>query len=131
MYTPYTQTQNTNTQTQNTNTQTQNTNTQTQNTNTTDKNLRSKKQVVFSDAQAAALAAALLLQSKKKVVKPAQTMRKLVRDNIAIINASLDKGHSIDDICATFKTHLNIELKPNTLRAYLVALKDGGNQSNQ
>jgi hypothetical protein len=117
MYTPYTQTQNTNTQTPN--------------TNTTDKNLRSKKKVVFSDAQAGALAAALLLQSKKKVVKPAQTMRKLVRDNIAIINASLDKGHSIDDICATFKTHLNIELKPNTLRAYLVALKDGGNQSNQ
>ena len=122
MYTPNIQTPNT--QTQNTDTQTPNTNT----TTTTDKKPQSKKQVVFSDAQAAALAAGLLQQSKKKVVKPAQTMRKLVRDNIATINASLDKGQSIDDICATFKTHLNIELKPNTLRAYLVALKEGANQ---
>lgn len=120
MYTTNTQTLNTQTQ----NTQTQNTNT----TTTTDKKPQSKKQVVFSDTQAAALAAGLAQQSKKKVVKPALTMRKLVRDNIATINAALDKGHSIDDICALFKIHLNVELKPNTLRAYLVALKDGGNQ---
>ena len=109
-------------------TNTQTLNTQTPNTNTTTDKKPQSKQVVFSDAQAAALAAGLAQQSKKKVAKPAQTMRKLVRDNIATINASLDKGHSIDDICATFKTHLNIELKPNTLRAYLVALKDGANQ---
>ena len=119
MYTTNTQTLNTQTQ----NTQTQNTNT----TTTADKKPQSKKQVVFSDAQAAALAAGLVQQSKKKVAKPAQTTRKLVRDNIATINASLDKGHSIDDICSTFKTHLNVELKPNTLRAYLVALNKGGN----
>ena len=106
------------------NTQTPNTNT----TTTTDTKPQPKKQIVFSDAQAAALAAGLVQQSKRKVAKPAQTMRKLVLDNIATINASLDKGHSIDDICALFKTHLNVELKPNTLRAYLVALnKKGGN----
>ena len=105
------------------NTQTPNTNT----TTTTDKKTQSKKQVVFSDAQAAALSAALVQQSKKKVVKPAQTMRRLVRDNIDTINAALDKGHSIDDICALFKTHLGVELKPNTLRAYFAALNKGGN----